>query len=212
MKTFGLLMVAASALTFASCSSETATEETHQEEAVVETVTYTLDTEHSTLGWKGMMSPEYFHTGTVAFAEGSISMEEDVLTGGSFVVDMATIKNTDIEEEEKAASLVRHLKGLDDNDHHKPEDFFNVPAHPSVSVTLGEYKDGKLSTTLEIVGKTLTQEVPVAITHDDNGATITGKFSMDFTSLMLPGLQANPETGEGISPSIEFDLNLQLTK
>jgi len=137
-------------------------------------------------------------------------MEGESLTGGSFTVDMNTISTTSLEGE-KAASLDRHLKGLDDNEHHKPEDFFNINKFGNVEVSLGEYKDGKLTTTLNMLGQSLTQDVAVKISSDDKGASITGSFSLDFKSLNIPGFAVN-EDGSGISPSVAFELNLALTK
>lgn len=205
MKKFGILFLAAGTLSLGACTSSV--EENEAE--VVETVTYTLDAANSTLGWAASMSPEYGHTGTVDFKSGSITMEGEELTGGSFVVDMSTIKNTD-QGAEKAAALEGHLKGTLVDEDHPQNMFFNTPEHPKVEVKLGEYKDGKLTTTLMVLGSEITQDVPVTITSDENGASIKGKFSMDFSSLGMPGLA--PSEHGAISPNFEFDLNLVLTK
>lgn len=197
--------MAAGAVSLVACTSSVE-EET---EVVVEPVTYTLDAANSTLGWAASMSPEYGHQGTVDFKSGSITMEGDELTGGSFVVDMTTIKNTD-QEAEKANALEGHLKGTMVDEDHPADMFFNTEKYPTVEVKLGEYKDGKLTTTLMIMGSELTQEVPVTITSDENGASIKGKFSMDFSSLGMPGLE--PSEHGSISPKFEFDLNVMLTK
>lgn len=85
--------MAVGALSLAACSTSTEVE-TEVEE--VEAVTYTLDKESSSLGWAAQMSPEYGHTGTVEIKSGSITMEGDELTGGSFVIDMTTIQSTDL--------------------------------------------------------------------------------------------------------------------
>lgn len=208
MKNKGLLLMAAVAISAASCS----TDATVEENVEVEAVTYTLDKENSSLAWHGEKNADYGHDGTVMFSEGSMTMTGEELTSGSFVVDMSTIANTDIEEAEKAEGLVRHLKGLDDNDYHKPEDFFNIPLFPEVKVELGDYSDGVLAITLDIMGKTLTQDVAVELSANDEGASIKGKFDLDLKSLEIPGFQVDPESGEGISPVIAFDLNLALTK
>ena len=203
MKKFPFLVAASIALVAASCS-------TTEEKEVAEPVTYSLDAAKSSLSWKGSMSPEYFHTGTVDFKEGSITMEGDSLTAGSFVVDMTSLKTTDADKE-KGGYLIGHLQGTMVDEDHPQEMFFNTPKFPTVKVKLGAYADGKLTTTLMILGSELTQDVPVKITADDKGASIKGKFSMDFTSLNIPGLQKD-DKGEGISPMIEFDLNLMLKK
>jgi len=204
MKKTGILFVAAAALTVASCSSA---DEAKNEEVVA--VTYTLDKENSKLSWTGSAT-DHDQAGTVRFSQGTVTMEGESLTGGSFTVDMNTISTTSLEGE-KAASLDRHLKGLDDNEHHKPEDFFNINKFGNVEVSLGEYKDGKLTTTLNMLGQSLTQDVAVKISSDDKGASITGSFSLDFKSLNIPGFAVN-EDGSGISPSVAFELNLALTK
>ncbi len=204
MKKFPFLVAASIALVAASCST---TEET---EVAAEPITYSLDAATSTLSWKGSMSPEYFHTGTVSFQEGSITMEGDSLTAGSFVVDMKSLQTTDADKE-KGGYLIGHLQGTMVDEDHPQDMFFNTPKFPTVQVKLGAYADGKLTTTLMILGSELTQDVPVKITADDKGASIKGKFSMDFTSLNIPGLQKD-DKGEGISPMIEFDLNLMLKK
>lgn len=208
MKKFGVLFVAAGALSLAACSSPAAEEENEGND-VVEAVTYTLDADNSVLGWSASMSPEYGHQGTVNFSSGSITMEGETLTEGSFVVDMASIKNTD-QEGDKAMALEGHLKGTMVDEDHPQNMFFNTPEYPTVEVKLGEYKDGKLSTTLMILGSELTEEVPVTIEADENGASIKGQFSMNFSSLKMPGLE--PSEHGAISPDFKFELNVMLTK
>ena len=197
--------MAAGAVSLAACTSSVE-EET---EVKVEPVTYSLDAAKSTLGWAASMSPEYGHAGTVSFKSGSITMEGEELTAGSFVVDMATIKNTD-QEAEKAQALEGHLKGTMVDEDHPVDMFFNTPKFPTVDVKLGAYKDGKLTTTLTVLGSEITQDVPVKITSDEKGASIKGKFKMNFASLNMPGLA--PSEHGAISPDFEFDLNLMLTK
>ncbi len=204
MKTIGILLFASLAVVATSCSSTS-------EEAAIEPITYTLDKEASSLEWAGSMSPEYGHTGVVEITEGTLVMEGEELKSGSFTVDMNTLRSTDLEEP-KAGILAKHLKGLEPDEDHPADLFFNTPKYPTVDVTLGEYKDGKLTLTLSIIGKELTQEVPVELTSDENGAWIKGDFSLDLTSLEIPGLQPNPEDGSQINPVIDFKLKAALKK
>ncbi len=206
MKKAGLFFMAVGALSLAACSSSTE-EETNVEE--VEAVTYTLDKESSSLGWAAQMSPEYGHTGTVEIKSGSITMEGDELTGGSFVIDMTTIQSTDLPEE-KAAVLKGHLQGTMVDEDHPQNLFFNTPEYPTVEVKLGNYEDGKLNITLMILGSEISEVVPVDIAADENGASIKGKFSVNFASLNMPGL--TPSENGAIQPDFEFDLNAVLTK
>ena len=203
MKKLNLVLVAAVAGILVSCGGA--------EETVVETTTYKLDKANSSLVWAASMSPEYGHTGTVDITEGKIEMVGDSLKSGSFTIDMNSIKSTDLEEP-KAGYLNAHLMGTAPDEDHPADLFFNTPKYPTVVVTLGEYSNGKLNITLDILDKKLTQEVPVTLTSDEKGATIKGDFALDFTSLNIPGLQPNPEDGSGINPAIDFKLNVALKK
>lgn len=207
MKKFGIFFLAAGALSLGACTEATTEEETVNEE--VEVMTYNLDADNSSLGWMGMISAEYFHEGTVDFKSGSVTMENGELSEGSFVVDMTTINDTSLEDP-KSGYLTGHLQGTVVDEDHPQNLFFNTPDYPTVEVKLGEYKDGKLSTTLMILGSELTQDVEVEISSDENGASIKGEFSMNFSALGIPGLSGEEEGS--ISPVIEFDLNLMLTK
>ena len=204
MKKLGFLFIAAVALTAVSCSGET--EENEGQEAKVETVTYTLDAANSTLAWDN--EP---HSGLVSISEGSMTMEDGMLTSGSFKIDMNTITSTDLEEP-KATYLAGHLMGTMPDEDHPVNLAFNAPAFPYVGVTLGKYSDGNLELTLDILGQELKQTVAAKVSADDNGASIKGSFELDLTSLGIMLLQPDPETGEGISPSIKFELNAALTK
>ena len=207
MKKFGILMMAAVALTAASCSSEAETEE--NEEGKVEAVTYTLDKANSSIKWKGQMSAEYFHLGTVDVSEGSMTVEgEDI--SGSFTVDMNSIKNTDLPEG-KADYLVGHLRGTMPDEDHPVNMFFNTPEFPSVGVTIGDYSDGKLDLTLNILGKQIEQTVNATVASNESGASIKGAITLDLSSLGAPGFGVQAD-GSQVSPLIEFDIAIALKK
>ena len=161
-----------------------------------------LDTENSTLGWKGGKSASYFHVGVVKFKEGSIAMEHGSIVSGNFIVDLGTIACTDAGlPKEKQDGLSKHLKN---------EDFFNVAKFATAKVTTGAYKDGKLATTISLMGVDIKQDIPVTIATTDKGTTITGKFDVDFTAAKIPGTQAHEGDKESISPVFSFDLKLVL--
>lgn len=200
MKKVHFILFAAVGLFISSCS----TPETDDDSDELAAIIYELNSESSSLQWTGSYG-DNSHTGTVSFSEGSMSLQEGELVGGSFVVDMTTIA------EPEGQGLVGHLMGLDDNERQKPEDFFNTTKFPTVKVILGDYKDGNLSIKLEILGQSLSTDVAVTVTGDDKGGSIKGAFDVDFGSLGMLGLMPDPETGAGISPIVEFELDLALT-
>lgn len=182
-----------------SCSSTTEAEETVE----VTPVTYQLDTENSKLSWKGEEGPEHFHTGDLKFSEGTLTMKGDEVESGEFKVDMKSISVTDQTPDEKVGYLVGHLQN---------EDFFNVEKYPTVKVVLGEYKEGKLKTTIHVLGQEITNNLPVTINSDGETASIEGDFEVDFASTKMPGIQPDPESGEAISSVFSFTLNAKLKK
>lgn len=214
MKKASVFFLAATALFVASCSSSS--EETMDAEGgeeKVEAVAYNLDAANTSLTWHGEMNPEYGHNGTVSVTEGSISMIGNALESGSFTIDMNSIVVTDEAlDDEKKGYLAAHLKGTAPDEEHPQNMFWNTPDFPSATVTLHSYVDGQLEMTLNVVGKDVKQTVPAKISMDGDKAMINGDFSLDFSSLGAPGFMADPETGEGISPSVDFSLNAVLTK
>jgi hypothetical protein len=131
-------------------------------------------------------------------------MEGEALVAGSFTIDLNTMVSTDaMLPEDKKAMLVGHLMA---------EDFFNTAKNAIVKVTLNGYENGKLSTTINVLGQDIKQDLDVKFVADENGASIVGKFDVDFASLNMPGMQPVPETGEQIQSAIAFDLNVQLKK
>ena len=206
MKTIGIMLMGALVLLTTACSTN--------EESTIESTTYTLHTDETTLTWSANMGPNYGHTGTISVSEGSMVMHEDDLIEGSFTIDMNSLKNTDLIEAgevDKAGYLVGHLKGTMVDENHPADLFFNVPIFPTTTVSLGEYNDGELALTISTLGKEITQKVPMKIVQDEHGATITGDFSVDFTKIEIPGLRPNDD-GSQINPIIDFKLDLLMTK
>ena len=190
------LMIAGTAI-LASCG-------TKNEEA--EAVTYSVDAAASTINWRGAENEQHFHTGTVSFAEGSLTLTGDEVTAGTFVVDMNTIvANTEGYPAAKMEYLTSHLKDTD---------FFLVSENPKVTVDVKSYKDGKMQAVFTILGTTIEQEVPVTLTTDEKGASITGKFKLDISSINMPyAKEINEETGKpSLQPELEFDMNIVLKK
>jgi hypothetical protein len=190
------LMMAGSAL-IASCGSKA-------EEVTTETFSVVVD--ESTINWRGAENEQHFHTGTVSFAEGSLMMTGDEVTGGTFLVDMNTIvANTEGYPEAKLEYLTSHLKDTD---------FFLVKDNPKVTVDVKSFKDGKLQASFNVLGTVIEQDVPVTLTKEENSITIKGNFKLDISSTSMPyAKEMNEETGKpSLQPELEFDMNIVLKK
>jgi len=95
----------------------------------------TIDTQKSSIQWIGEYT-FYFggHDGFIEFKEGYFIKTGDAITGGEFVIDMNTMTNTDIKEQEGKDNLMNHLKD---------PDFFDVKKYPlaKLVITKVEYSD-----------------------------------------------------------------------
>ena len=87
---------------------------------------FNVDVNNSIVNWEGS-KPTGKHNGTINISEGSLTVNDGKLEGGSFVMDMNSIKDLDLPED-KAAMLEAHLKGTVEG---KEDDFFNVTQFPT---------------------------------------------------------------------------------
>lgn len=201
MKNLNVLLFAAAATVLASCGSNTEEAEVAAEPVVA---TYTLDQSASKIEWTGRKNQgDDKHMGTINFNSGSVETEDGVLKSGSFTVDMNSIATTDPMPAEVQAKLNGHLKTAD---------FFDAEKYPTAEVTVGEFKDGKLPTTIKLMDMEFKQDVPATVSVEENKVTISGTFEFDFTGLKSVGFMTNPEDGVQILPAFSYNLNAVLTK
>jgi polyisoprenoid-binding protein YceI len=144
---------------------------------------YSLDHNRSTLYWEGS-KPGGTHHGTIEVITGVLNSGEKSLAGGSFEIDMSTIRNDDLENEGMRNRLVDHLKS---------EDFFFVEKYPSASFTITDIaeKSGPqadpdathmISGDLTIRGITHNISFPAEISMDkDMVEARTGEIRLDRT-------------------------------
>jgi polyisoprenoid-binding protein YceI len=88
--------------------------------------TYTADVKKSSLKWYGKKVTGE-HYGNINLKNGMIELKNDQISKGKFVIDMATINNTDITDAGTNAKLVGHLKS---------DDFFGVEKHPEAVIEI----------------------------------------------------------------------------
>tara|TARA_B100000902_G_scaffold223178_1_gene212013 strand:- start:992 stop:1588 length:597 start_codon:yes stop_codon:yes gene_type:complete len=85
-----------------------------------------VNTKNSTVTWTGS-KPGEDHSGTINISSGKLTFDHGRLVGGEFVIDMSTIKNTDIESARKREYIEEHLKN---------EDFFDVEKFPTAKLVI----------------------------------------------------------------------------
>jgi polyisoprenoid-binding protein YceI len=166
-------------ITFSSCGDKAKEADTTKAKdapvAESSSVNYAVDTDKSTIEWKGF-KPTGTHNGIIALSAGKLSVIDGAVKYGKFVVDMNSIVVNDIPvEEEDNAKLTGHLMSAD---------FFNVESHPTAKfeVTGMETKEGKsmLSGNLTIKETTNNISFPVAVSLNEDTVTLTSEaFTID---------------------------------
>ena len=143
-------------------------------EAPADAAIYVVDTEASTVKWKGS-KPAYFHEGTIDIAGGALSVTSGNIVAGNFEIDMTSIVNEDLTDPEKNAKLVGHLSS---------DDFFNAGQYPTsslvlTSVEMGNGGQAMVSGNLTIRDKTQHVTFPAEIAVTDEGVEAVALFSFD---------------------------------
>ncbi|MDP5158524.1 MAG: YceI family protein [Flaviramulus sp.] len=147
------------------------------------------------------------HNGIVTFKEGYFIKTNEVITGGEFIIDMDTIKNLDIENEEGKEGLVDHLKN---------EDFFDVKKFPIAKLVIShvKYHDNKhMKIYANLTIKGVTNPVDFQAEVDYEKAQMITKFKIDRTRW---NINYNSKEIEGklkdgiISDAIGFEVKLSL--
>lgn len=115
------------------------------------------------------------HTGTIAIKSGNLDFDGATLTGGNFVIDMSTIKVTDLEGGGK-----QKLEG-----HLNSDDFFGVANHATASFVITKVVSrgtpGDYKVTGDITIKNITKEIKFLTNVKEMGADriATADISID---------------------------------
>ncbi|HML83559.1 MAG TPA: YceI family protein [Bacteroidales bacterium] len=84
-------------------------------------IVYNADISKSVINWEGT-KPGGSHVGTISVQTGTVNIDKGQVVGGSFLIDMKSIKNTDLTDAEYNKKLVGHLMS---------PDFFAVDSFPT---------------------------------------------------------------------------------
>lgn len=141
---------------------------------------YALQPQLSTLGWLGKKVTGQ-HNGNVQFKDGSVLVRGNQVVGGTFVVDMTSLKVEDIKEQEYNAKLVGHLRS---------EDFFSIDKNPtstfkitSVAPLKGDAAGNNATVSGDLTIKGITQKIafPAKVGVKGGVASASGTATIDRT-------------------------------
>jgi polyisoprenoid-binding protein YceI len=145
---------------------------------------YKLDTAKSSLGWTGS-KPTGKHNGSIKITEGNIEVSDNKVVSGSFMIDMKSITNLDMQGSKGQKGLEGHLKS---------PDFFDVEKFPTAKFditgcvpfaagekTILEGATHMLSGNLELKGVVKNISFPAVVKMDGSAVTASSDFNIDRT-------------------------------
>lgn len=222
MKKLTVLALVGAALLFTACNDKKETVTAEQEVAAKTGEVYKADLATSKVDWKafhkGGFAPRW---GTLNLKSGEITVENDVVTSGEFVIDMTTLKvdpASVTEADKKPADLEAHLKNADFFDVEKqPTSDFKITA---VADLAGELpKDAvagankTISGNLTLLGKTLNVSFPAKVTVAEGKASIQAKFTVNRADWGIKfGTDETDPAEWMISKDIEIGINVTASK
>jgi polyisoprenoid-binding protein YceI len=137
-----------------------------------------VDTDKSILAWEATKIGGG-HNGTVGIQSGTLKLNKNEISSGSFVIDMSSIVCLDIENADYNAKLLGHLKS---------DDFFSTEKFPTATLTIKKVvrlKANSKGSTHNIYAvltiKGITNEVvfPAAVVGENGMITADAAFTID---------------------------------
>ncbi|CDS94637.1 Rhodanese-like domain protein [Sphingobacterium faecium PCAi_F2.5] len=225
MKKLSIVAVLASVI-LASCggaNGDKAQTGTEQQVAEQKGETFTVDTAVSTIKWKGYHKGGFDPRFGTLKSEGTVSLEEGAITGGSFVIDMNSVV-TDKSSVDPAKSGGKTSADLDG--HLKTGDFFEVEKYPTAKFEITSVTDfdaskdksviadatNIISGNLTIKDKTVNVTFPAKVNVTDNEVSVQSKFTINRQDWGLAyGTEGDPKDWM-ISQEVDMELNITAKK
>ncbi len=134
---------------------------------------FKINTATSSVKWNAKKVTGQHH-GSITVKDGTLQMQKNKLVGGSFTIDMASIKVLDLQGE-MAGKLEGHLKS---------DDFFNAATFPSATLIILEAKETSkenynIKANLTIRGITKAVEFPAVVKTDGKKYNASANITVD---------------------------------
>lgn len=189
-------------------------------DAAAVSATYAVDAEASSIKWTAEKVFAAGHYGSVNMQEGNLEVADGAITGGSFIVDLTSIVDEDMEEGDYKNNLEAHLKGVAEEG---TDDFFNTTEYPTSTyeiTSVTDNTDGETSHmihgNLTIKGETKEVSFPADITMTADQITGKGTMTIDRTTFGITynsqGFVENVADDYLIKDEFTLDINLVASK
>jgi len=137
-----------------------------------EKVAFEVDTNSSKVYWTGSKITGSYHTGYLSIENGTVTVENNKVTGGTVNMDLNSIVCTDLENEDSNKKLVGHLKS---------DDFFSVEKYPEAQFEIVNIKAAN-GNKYEVQGNLTMKGATHEITFPANISVVDGKVTADGTA------------------------------
>lgn len=131
---------------------------------------YTVDVNKSQVKWLGTKVTGK-HNGTISVKSGEMSLKNDKISSGTFVIDMNSIVNEDLTDAGYNQKLVGHLKS---------DDFFGVATYPEAKLVVTKataFKNNQADVRGDLTIKNKTNSILFTVTK--NGDKYLAKITVD---------------------------------
>ena len=217
MKKIALILSAAAFLVACNNSGNAEKATTTDTQAVTskEGTPYSIDST-TLVTWTGS-KPTGKHDGTFKVSEGSLLVNNNNLTGGSFTIDINSLNNLDLASSPKdKAGLEGHLKSPDFFDAGKfPTAKFEITSvEPYVADSASKMKDAThiIKGNLTLKDSTKNIAFPAKVTVDANTVAAFADFNIDRTSWGMSYKGPNNPQDWVISKEVNIKLALSASK
>lgn len=216
------LFLAAGSIALASCQDAPKADKAEATEAQTVTTpatgnTYKVDVAQSKIEWVGT-KPVGKHHGTFSLKDGSITAENNNITGGKFVIDINSLKADD-QDSIGNVKLAGHLSSPDFFDAAKfPESTFEITAvKPGVDTTASKevvMKDATHTITGNLTLKGVTKSIsfPAKVAMTDASVTTDASFNIDRTQWNLSYGNDKSLGDKFIRPEVNLTLHVVANK
>ncbi|KFC18899.1 YceI family protein [Epilithonimonas lactis] len=131
-----ILLISASVFIISCGKDKPVTSESNEVLTTSDGQVYVVDTLNSKAEWKGfkvVKSDNTSHIGHLKFESGEVTVKENKLESGQFVIDMTSLSNEDLKDAESNGKLLGHLKSAD---------FFDAAKFPTASYEITKVSEG----------------------------------------------------------------------
>jgi|SRR5664279_1638755 len=143
------------------------------------------------------------HHGTIAVKEGELILNDDKLTGGKIIVDIASFKILDITDPATNAQFAGHMAS---------DDFFSIDKYPEAILEIISVSGNHVEGNLTIKGIAHPIGFDAVVNVNGNQLTATGKLVIDRTKYEMKFRSGNflKDLGDTLIYN-EFELNVSIT-